>query len=262
MTKQPMIGAALVGLLMMPMAAVAAPVVFFGEDLGAGEFVRLDATPNADAARGSFQGKIVQGAMESFESFQPGTFAWTHDPIANSWTPGLALPFTASIGGAGPIGGTISAATGTVIEVPHGTNNFGRYPTDGDKLFHSKADPITFEFDRPVYAFGLDIIDAGDFGGEVSISTYAGETLLHTFAIAHVLNGDGGNVFFWGLVDAANPFNKIAISMSTIGGDTIGLDRLLVGTVVTPIPAALPLMAAGIVALGWMRRRQAVRASA
>ncbi len=256
------LGGALMGVLMMPAIAMAAPLVYFGEDLGLGEHARLDSTPNADHARNQFGGLILEGAMESFESFAPGTYAWTYDSGAGTWTPGNTLPFANTIGSPStPISGTIYADTGTVIEVPTGTNGFGRYPTDGDKLFHTKAETVTFDFGREVYAFGFDGIDVGDFGGQLSVSTYYGDTLLQTLSIAHVLESMGGDVFFWGIVDKDSPFTKIVLNNSN-GIDVIGLDRIIVGTLVTPIPAALPLMAAGVFALGWMRRRQAVRASA
>lgn len=238
---------------------VNAATVYFGEDAGLGETARLSATPNADAARSAFTGRLNAGRTEGFEGFANGSYAYTYDAGTSTWTPGVTLPFATGFGGGSAIGATLTARTGTVVEVPTGTNGFGRFPTEGTKLFHTNANPVIIEFDREIAAFGFDGIDVGDFNGSMTVSTYRGTELLKTLTIAHTLNGIGGDVLFWGIVDVVDPFTKVVFGNTAANSDVFGLDRLIVATasqVVTPIPAALPLLASGIVGLAWARHRR------
>jgi len=66
----------------------AAPVTFFGEDLGLGEGTRRSSQPNADAARASFLGSLVGVGTETFESFAGGEAA----PLAITFSRARAPP--------------------------------------------------------------------------------------------------------------------------------------------------------------------------
>ena len=90
--------------------ADAAPLTFFGEDLGLGEFVRLPAHPNADAARNSFAANLAAGVLtEDFEGLTP-----TSPPTAGPQTLPLAFGSdTATLVGEVPDspGGVVAAVT-------------------------------------------------------------------------------------------------------------------------------------------------------
>lgn len=234
-------------------AGAATLTPFFGQDLGRGETERLSSTPNADAARNAFIRTTGSGHVESFEGIADGSFAATQD-ANGTWTLGRDLAFSGSYGSDTPrVTGSIAARTGTFVEQPTGTNGFGRYPTDGDTFFHSSADQIVIEFDREVVGFGLDIIDIGDFDGQLTVDVYNGMELVHALTIAHAVDTQGGDVLFWGIVDHLNPFTKLVFNNNSLNSDVFAIDNALV---VTPVPAALPLLATGFAGLIWMRRRR------
>ncbi len=240
-------------LLLSPGVANAAAVPFFGHDLGLGENTRLTATPNSDAARTAFIAEVGGGQLESFESLEHGGWAATQQ-TDGSWTLGRELDFAGSFGtGGGNVTGTFSARTGTVHELPSGTFS-GRYPTHGDKFFHSQADEITFVFDQAIHGFGFDGIDLGDFSGQLTVDIYDGDNLLHAITVPHAIDGLGGDVLFWGFADIENPFTKVVFSNTNPGGDVFAIDQMLIAT---PVPGALPLLATGVAALVWARRRRA-----
>ena len=104
--------------LAMPITATAAPVTFFGEDLGLGESTRLPAHPFADAARALFLSNLIGVGTETFEGFSGGT--------------GAPLPLVFPGAGTATLIGD-----GSIVSVPSGTNGFGRYPISGDKFWET-----------------------------------------------------------------------------------------------------------------------------
>lgn len=244
-----------IGVALIPGFANAAAVEFFGQDAGIGETSRPATTPEADGARASFLEQGNTAFIESFERFEDGAYPYrTPD---GRWNGG-SLSFSDGAGDAsGAPMATMTTTRGTVVDQPNGTNGYGRYPTDGDKFFHTGAGQISLTFDRPIHGFGFDGIDIGDFRGELTIDIYTGEKLLHAFTLDEVVGGEGGDVLFWGVFDGENPFTTVVFGNSNPlengEGDVFAMDGL---TVVTPVPAALPLLGSGIAALAWMRRRR------
>jgi hypothetical protein len=81
----------------MAAPAAAAPITFFGEQLGLGEGTVLAATPNADAAPASFLAGMIDPGIEEFEGFADGTAA---DPAATF----ISVAFGNSAAGVGFFG--------------------------------------------------------------------------------------------------------------------------------------------------------------
>lgn len=238
-----------------PSVASAKMVEYFGQDEGLGETSRLTATPKSDAARADFLENDGATFVESFERFEDGSFPYrTPD---GRWDPGVQLRFGDGPGGSegGPTA-TMITTRGTVVDQPTGTNGHGRYPTDGDKFFHSGAGEIRLQFDRALHGFGFDGIDIGDFRGELSVELRNAQKLVHAFTLDEVVGGEGGDVLFAGVFDRENPFDTVVFNNSNPltgdGGDVFAMDGM---TVVTPVPAALPLLGSGLAALAWFRRR-------
>ena len=218
-----------------------AGMVFSGEDLGQGESVRLSSFPNASAARTQFENGLTAGvSTEGFEAFSDGT----------------STPFGLSFqGSAGQITGTLAQGAGTISSVPTGTDGDGRYPTAGDNYLETSSSSFVIDFNSPVAAFGFDGIDIGDFDGQLIVEKSNGNTEL--FNVGNTVDGLGGSVLFWGIIDAVDPFTKVSFSNTQAGTDFFGFDELTVGDVqqvVIPVPAALPLMLTGLAALGWRMR--------
>ena len=230
-------------------AAIAAPAAadittYFGEDLGLGEHTRLPAWPNAAASRSSFDAMLTEGvSTEDFESFASGT--------------GLPLALTFS-GSFGDITATITKTGGTynpyVENVPSGTNGYGRYPTSGDQYLET-SNAMRIDFDTAVAAFGFYGVDIGDFSGQVTVTTINGGT--NTYNVGNTVNGPGGSVLFWGVIDTDNLFTAIEFGNTAAGADFFGFDDMTVGDLqqIIPAPGALLLGVLGLGMVGWVKRR-------
>lgn len=226
-------------------SASALNMTFFGEDLGLGESTPLTSWPNATAARTSFLSNLVGVGTEDFEA---------PDQVAGQTAP-LTLTFpgagTATLGGTGSI---ISVAPGT-------TNGVGRYPTSGTQLWQagSASTEFNISFSTPIAAFGFNGIDIGDFGGQVTVTTTGGMTT--TYNVGNTINGPGGSVLFWGLINTADPFTSLSFGNTNPGVDFFGFDDMTIGTMeqVNPMPepASLGLIGLGLAALMVTRRRTA-----
>lgn len=236
------------------LAAPAQAITFFGEDLGKGEIVALTSFPNAVAARAQFDSYLDGVSTESFEGFPKGKQA------------PLNLTFT---GSAAPITATMADGSGQVWSVKPGDELVGgRYPTDGTNYFATTSASLSISFDTPVAAFGFDGIDIGDFSGKVFVTTSDG-TASTTYDVGNTLNGLGGSVLFWGLIDTDNPFTSVTFSNTNSGTDVFGFDRMTIGDVdqvvpPVPVPATLPLVLTamgGLAALRARRRKRSTRAA-
>ena len=219
----------------LSMSANAAPQFFFGEDLGLGEYVPLSSWVNADAAQASFLSKLIGVGTETFEGF--GT---TTAPLDLTF-PGAG---TATLSGSGSVWATS----------PGSTNGIGRYATSGSRYWDTGS-LFTITFTNPIAAFGFYGIDIGDYNGQVTLTTSHGDV----FNIGNTVNGLGGSVLFWGIIDVEKPFSSLTFGNTAAGSDYFAFDDMTIGTaqqVVTevPEPGMLALLGIGLGA-GILRRR-------
>ena len=218
-------------------AATAAPVVFFGEDIGAGESTVLTSHPNADAARAALFANLVGVGTETFESFLHGD-------------PNPAVSFgtvTASLGG-GEVG---SVASGS-------TNGFGRYGVSGTNFWESSS-TTSLTFSAPVAAFGFYGVDVGDFNGQVTLTTVSGSPLV--LNVGNTVNSPGGGVLYFGFY-VTNPdelFTGISFGNTASGSDAFAFDDFSIGTleqVAPQVPEPTSLVLLGGALLGFAARRR------
>ena len=221
--------------------AQAAPQTFFGEDPGQGETIRLLAHPNADAARTAFLSLLSGFATEDFEGFSPDTLL----PLSSSF-----LGVDADLTGAG-----------ILSNVPTGTDGVGLFPISGDQYLTTVTSAFTIEFATPVAAFGFYGIDIGDFNGQIIIELSSNTTTSLT--IPHTVNGPGGSVLYFGVIDTENPFTTVTFLNSGGQTDLFGFDDVTVGSLAqvneAPEPGTLGLIATGLLGLmgySWRRKYQ------
>ena len=235
---------AIATLAMAPVAANAAPITYFGEDEGLGENTALASTPNSDAAQANFLSGLISPGVETFEGIADGTGT----PLGINFT---GAGTTATIGGSGNVN---ALADGT-------TNGVGRYGVtddpDGDERYWEMGGAdFNLTFSNPVAAFGFYGIDIGDFGGQVTATTAGG--LNQNFVIPNTVDGPGGGVLFWGVIDPANTFTSVDFGNTASGTDFFGFDDFTVASIEqvqsVPAPAPLALIGGGLLAMGVLRR--------
>lgn len=219
----------------------AAPIVFFGEDLGLGEADRLPTHPNASASRNAFFNLLKPTVgTETFEGFADGTST----PL------GLTFP---------GVGSATLTGSGSVFELSSGAF-LGRYPISGNKYWGSGAD-FAVMFAGPVAAFGFFATDLGDFTGQATLTFEHTNATSSTLTIPHTILGPGGSVLYYGVVNANNPFTKVTFG-NTSGIDFFGFDNFTVGSAaqVVPEPSTFALLGSTLLLFGgftaWRRRRQ------
>lgn len=231
------VGVLLSVLIFVAGSAGAAPLIFFGEDLGLGEGVRLASHPNADAAQAAFLANLVGVGTEDFEGFAAGTPA----PLA------IAFP------GAGTA--TLSGG-GAVANVPVGTNGVGRYPISGNQYWETGT-AFAITFDQPVAAFGFYGVDIGDFSGQVVLELTNGSSTLVN--IGNSTSTAGGSVLYFGYIDVDNPWIKVTFGNTAPGTDFFGFDDMTIGSVeqvVPAVPEPSTLVLLGCAGLALRRRRR------
>lgn len=209
--------------------------VFFAEDLNA----QTNGFPLSQAAETSFLAALTGVGTEDFEGISSGT----SNPTLNFGATG-----TASLTGSG----SVSTSTANNLFPTSGTNYF-RTPPGLD---------FGIEFSSHIAAFGFYATDAGDANQQISLDFFSDNTLLFSQDINHTLgaNADAAALYF-GIIDLANPFNRIEFS-ATGSGDRFGFDDMTIGNasqVINPVPEPATLLylgtgLVGLVGLRWRRR--------
>jgi len=219
--------------------ALAAPTVFFGEDINSlGDPNTLAAVPNSDAARAAFLSQLSGVQTESFEGIAVGVA----NPVLNFGPAG-----TAALSGSG--------------RVQAGNDGAGRYPISINNYYYAGTDDFSIVFSQPVSAFGFYGIDIGDFGGQLTLllTAVGGATTL--LSVGNIIGNGGdisGSVLYFGFVDPATVFTSLSFGNNSGGLDVFGFDNMTIGVpeqLNVPEPWTLGLLGSGLLGLGMVRRR-------
>lgn len=262
------LAAGLVALTLLSAPAMAAPTVFFGEDLAVASAANMT---NSFAARSSFLSHLSGYGVEGFESFAAGSTFPTSNPL------------------------TFSGAGVTATNTGGGVRNDefnGRFAVEGANYLTSNAN-LRITFSAAVAAFGLFVTDANEVDNNPALVTVGGSTLTadqiaarpfrsvdgifrivteRSAGVFELLYDGSGSTFprgmtgmFVGLLDYANPFTNIilingASGLDTAFADGFGYDSLIAATSrqVIPTPATALLVATGLLGLVGVRRRSAI----
>ena len=192
--------------------------LYFGEDLGKGEQVRLNATPNANRARDQFLSNLIGVGTENFERYSVETEA----------------PLSINFGSAGT---ATLLGNGFIDSVTTGTNGVGRYPISGNKYWEA-SDVIGINFSKAVAAFGFYGVDIGDFEGQLTLTLLNTLTnFQQTVTVPHTMQGLGGGVIYFGLIAESNEvFDRIVFGNTAPGVDYFSFDNMTVGSLEQVVP--------------------------
>lgn len=241
-TRSPLVLAA----MLVCGSSFAVPVTFFGEDvnLGGSSAPPLVSYPNSVAAEAAFLSNLTGVGTETFEGIASGTS-----------NPTISFPGagTATISGGGVV------ASGTIPG--------GRYPISGTNFYNAATGAFTIAFNAVggISAFGFYGIDVGDYGGalRLELTTLGGDTVNVDVPVTVSDDGEtSASVMYFGFYDLSTTYTSVSFLNTSGGSDVFGFDDFTIGTAeqVTPnpvsVPGSLPLLGAGLLALGLVGRRR------
>ena len=227
--------------LLLGAATGEAQTTYFGEDLDGSQLVASSFT-NSLAAEALFLSSLIGVGTETFDGF-----------ALNTTNPSLSFPGagTAQLTGTGCVSNITQSACSNPVDAstPGGTNGFGRYPVSSPNYFEVNAGDFVIDFSAPVAAFGFFGVDIGEFGGTLGVNFFNGATLVAAPTLAYTPSD--GNAFFFGFIDAANPFTRVTFNIGGSSGDVFAFDNMTIGSVEqvvpqVPEPASMLLMLSGL----------------
>ncbi len=136
-------------------------------------------------------------------------------------------------------------------------NDFSRIVTDGIYAVSFEEYPtstITFSFDNPINAFGIDVNDMNF--GTMTYSDNLGNSFTDVLQ-GSTMEGTMLNPQFFGVVNT-DAFTSVTLTFTNTDASlsgTLALDRLEYGMASVPLPASLLFLLSGIIGLAGFRKK-------
>ena len=219
----------------------ATAVVLALSSFGASAIVAVSSF-NFYTSEAAFTSATGLSAFESFEALA-GSSRSANPVVVSGFTVvpvGLAL-LGVQVGAETPETGNGASAT-------HGSNYLLSY------LPNQPTGSLRFDFNTPVTAFGLHVIDAGEAAGDIIVQTNSGEssTPFAAFSFTNLTLQPNGNVLFLGFSQSTS-FTSLTLTVNGVD-DSYGLDKVYVQSV--PEPGQWATLLAGLLSVfGVVRRR-------
>lgn len=219
-------------MLTVSSSAASATILFFSEDINAGEsFVPGG---NAEMAEENFLNQLNNVSTESFESF------------SNGQTGPLLLNFSGSFGN---INATLEGSN--FIRTGSGS---GVFPTTGVNSWQAN-NPFSIDFgSTEIAAFGFYLTDVEARPSlELTLDLASGGQKVLT--VPSTVPAPNGALSYFGFIDTDNLFTKVTFNNAT-GSDGFGFDDLTIGDVNQVIPEPSGILSLSVVfGLAMLRRK-------
>ena len=223
-------------------AALAAPVIYFGEN----QTANLSVSGSPVAARAQFLSNLSGVSSQGFESFAVGT------------RPPISMTFAGSAG-------NLSATLTGVGRVDDRTNN-GRFnTTTGGSKWYDVSGAFNITFGTAIAAFGFYGTDIGDFSGRITLSLTDTNDVVTSLTVPNTIDGTDGSLLFYGFIDSTKAYKAISFgNTSPNGTDVFGFDDMVIGErrqigppTGVPEPGSLALVGLSLAAVVAATRRKA-----
>lgn len=206
------------------------PGIYFGEDINQSDPpspedtpARLDSLPECRAAQAAFLAALGPAHQTNgFEELPPGGSV-------------TELEF----------GVTTAAVLGdlTTLEIATGTYN-GAYPTLGQRcgFQFNNGGSFTLEFDAPQIAIGFIGTDIGDGGARLLLTLRRVDGTTANLVVPNSTSGSApwpnisGSALFFGVIDAARPFDAITFTNPRVQLDGFGFDEITISGAASAVP--------------------------
>lgn len=220
--------------------AGAAPITYFGENTSPGATV----SGAPVTAQSSFLSTLTGVGIADFET----------GALPNVTFPGSSGSITATLTGSGV---SINSSPG-----------FGRFATSGSRYVETDSGgDFSMTFSSAISAFGFYGTDIGDFGNRLilRLTRLGGGTV--DLDVGNTVGSGGspnGALLFFGFIDIVDSYTSIAFLNVPGSSDVFGFDDMIIGDrqqitdppSEVPLPAGLPLLLAGLGAIGALRMRR------